>query len=92
MFKAVALLVLGILMLTVLVEPLTQSVRIFSESVKIAPFYIFFILVPLATNARSAIAAIRAARQKRHHTTSLTFSEVCHSLNNLCFLTFKNLH
>lgn len=77
-FKAIALLLLGISMLTVLVEPLTQSVRIFSENVKIAPFYVSFILVPLATNARTAIAAIRASQHKKHHTTSLTFSEVCH--------------
>ena len=76
-FKAIALLLLGISMLLVLVEPLTQSVRIFSENVKIAPFYVSFILVPLATNARAAIAAIIAAKQKRHHTTSLTFSQVC---------------
>ncbi|PWA34337.1 sodium/calcium exchanger membrane region, Calcium binding protein 2 [Artemisia annua] len=84
-FKAIALLVLGILMLTVLVEPLTQSVRIFSESMKIAPFYVSFILVPLATNARTAIAAIIAAKQKRHHTTSLTFSQIYHKvfMNNI---------
>ena len=76
-FKAIALLVLGIAMLMFLVEPLTQSVRIFSENLKIVPFYVSFILVPLATNARAAIAAIIAAKQKRHHTTSLTFSQVC---------------
>ncbi|PWA92809.1 sodium/calcium exchanger membrane region, Calcium binding protein 2 [Artemisia annua] len=84
-FKAIALLVLGILMLTVLVEPLTQSVRIFSESMKIAPFYVSFILVPLATNARTAIAAIIAAKQKRHYITSLTFSQIYHKvfMNNI---------
>lgn len=63
-------------MLTVLAEPLVESVRKFSESIKIEAFYVSFILVPLATNARTAIAAIRAASQKRHVTTSLTFSEV----------------
>ncbi|KAI3828218.1 hypothetical protein L1987_02315 [Smallanthus sonchifolius] len=77
MFKAIIiLLIVGILMLTFLAEPLVESVRQFSESVNIEPFYVLFILVPLATNARTAIAAIRAASQKRHHTTSLTFSEV----------------
>ena len=76
-------------MLTFLAEPLVESVRKFSESVKIEPFYVSFILVPLATNARTAIAAIQAAKQKRHHTTSLTFSEVWHFLNQ-CFI-FDNL-
>ncbi|KAJ0479395.1 putative EF-hand domain, sodium/calcium exchanger membrane region, EF-hand domain pair [Helianthus annuus] len=85
MFKAIILLIVGIFMLIVLAEPLVESVRRFSESVNIEPFYVSFILVPLATNARTAIAAIRAANQKRHKTTSLTFSEIYHKvfLNNI---------
>nr|GEW58088.1 sodium/calcium exchanger NCL2-like [Tanacetum cinerariifolium] len=84
-FKAIILLLVGIFMLTVLAEPLVESVREFSESVRIEPFYVSFILVPLATNARTAIAAIRAASQKRHQTTSLTFSEIYHKvfMNNI---------
>ncbi|KAI3828221.1 hypothetical protein L1987_02318 [Smallanthus sonchifolius] len=74
-FKAIILLIVGILMLTFLAEPLVESVRQFSESVNIEPFYVSLILLPLATNARTAIAAIRAASQKRHPTTSFTFSE-----------------
>lgn len=72
-------------MLTILAEPLVESVRKFSESLNIEPFYVSFILVPLATNARTAIAAIRAASQKRHLTTSLTFSEIYHKvfMNNI---------
>lgn len=76
-YKAMALLIVGIIMLTVLAEPLVESVRRFSESVKIEPFYVSFILVPLATNVRTAIAPIRAAMQKKHQITSLTLSEVC---------------
>ncbi|XP_024960739.1 sodium/calcium exchanger NCL-like [Cynara cardunculus var. scolymus] len=84
-FKAIILLVVGIFMLTVLAEPLVESVREFSESVKIEPFFVSFILVPLATNARSAMAAIKAAKQKRHSTTSLTLSEIYHKvfMNNV---------
>ncbi|KAI3828225.1 hypothetical protein L1987_02322 [Smallanthus sonchifolius] len=84
-FKAIILLMVGIFMLTVLAEPLVESVREFSESVEIKPFYVSFILVPFATNARTAIAAIRAASQKRHQTTSLTFSEIYHRvfMNNI---------
>ncbi|KAK1418085.1 hypothetical protein QVD17_27224 [Tagetes erecta] len=83
--KAIILLIVGIFMLTVLAEPLVESVRKFSESIKIESFYISFILVPFATNARTAIAAIRAASQKRHQTTSLTFSEIYHKvfMNNI---------
>ncbi|KAL7584369.1 hypothetical protein Lser_V15G45385 [Lactuca serriola] len=84
-FKAITLLLVGIIMLTILAEPLVESVRKFSESLNIEPFYVSFILVPLATNARTAIAAIRAASQKRHLTTSLTFSEIYHKvfMNNI---------
>nr|XP_043628725.1 sodium/calcium exchanger NCL2-like [Erigeron canadensis] len=87
-FKAIALLIVGIFMLTALAEPLVESVRQFSESVRIEPFYVSFILVPLATNARTAIAAINAASQKRHLTTSLTFSELYHKvfMNNILSL------
>ncbi|KAI3702809.1 hypothetical protein L6452_28561 [Arctium lappa] len=82
---AITLLIVGIFMLTFLAEPLVESVRKFSESARIKTFYVSFILVPLATNARTAIAAIRAASQKRHQTTSLTFSEIYHKvfMNNI---------
>nr|KAJ0189448.1 hypothetical protein LSAT_V11C800444230 [Lactuca sativa] len=84
-YKAMALLIVGIIMLTVLAEPLVESVRRFSESVKIEPFYVSFILVPLATNVRTAIAPIRAAMQKKHQITSLTLSEIYHKvfMNNI---------
>lgn len=91
MFKAIALLIVGIFILTFLAEPLVESVRKFSESVNIEPFYVSFILVPLATNARTAIAAIRAANQKRHQTTSLTFSEVWPYLDYIC-VCLHHLH
>lgn len=75
--KAILLLVLGIVMLALLAEPLTHTVQKFSTSANIPSFYASFVLVPLATTARTAISAIRAAKQKIPKTTSLTFSEVC---------------
>ncbi|KAJ9551728.1 hypothetical protein OSB04_015773 [Centaurea solstitialis] len=83
---ATMLLVLGIAILVLLAEPLIQSVHKFSESAGIPSFYVAFILVPLATNARTAISAIRAVSHKKqmhfkksHNkqaTVSLTFSEI----------------
>ena len=83
---AVTLLVLGIAILVLLAEPLIQSVQKFSVSAGIPSFYVAFVLVPLATNARTAISAIRAVSQKKqmpfkkgHNkqaTDSLIFSEV----------------
>ena len=74
--KAIMYLVIGIITLSVLAEPLIESVQKFSESAGIPSFFISFILVPLATNARAATSAISTASHKTPRTTSLTFSEV----------------
>ncbi|XP_058221559.1 sodium/calcium exchanger NCL1-like [Rhododendron vialii] len=87
--KAIMLLVAGIAILAVLAEPLIESVQSFSESATLPSFFISFILVPLATNARGAISAITAARRKKPRTTSLTFSEIYGGvfMNNVLGLT-----
>lgn len=77
-------------MLAVLAEPLIHSVQKFSSSANIPSFYVAFVLVPLATSARTAISAIRAVREKIPKSTLLTFSEVCrtvtHCLNIISYL------
>ncbi|XP_017246342.1 sodium/calcium exchanger NCL1 [Daucus carota subsp. sativus] len=74
--KAIFLLVVGIVMLAVLAEPLIHSVQKFATSADIPSFYVAFVLVPLATSARTAISAIRAVRDKIPKNTRLTFSEI----------------
>ncbi|KAA8526787.1 hypothetical protein F0562_008984 [Nyssa sinensis] len=74
--KAIMLLVLGIVILAVLAEPLIYSVQNFSKRANMPSFFISFILVPLATNARAAISAITTTSQKKIRTTSLAFSEI----------------
>uniref|UniRef100_A0A5B6YKW4 Sodium/calcium exchanger membrane region domain-containing protein n=1 Tax=Davidia involucrata TaxID=16924 RepID=A0A5B6YKW4_DAVIN len=74
--KAIMLLVVGIVILAVLAEPLIQSVQNFSKKARLPSFFVSFILVPLATNARIATSAISAASRKKPRTTSLTFSEI----------------
>jgi len=76
-FKAIMSMVLGAAILSVLAEPLTQSVQNFSEDAGIPSFFVSFVLAPLATNARAATSAITTACRKKSITTSLTFSEVC---------------
>ncbi|KAK7335102.1 hypothetical protein VNO80_26873 [Phaseolus coccineus] len=75
-FKAILYVVLGIAMLSILAEPLTESVHNFSNSVGLHPFFMSFILVPLATNAREATSAIKEASHKKPRTTSLAISEI----------------
>ncbi|XP_073297492.1 sodium/calcium exchanger NCL2-like [Primulina huaijiensis] len=74
--KAIFLLALGIVMLGVLAEPLIHSVRDISKATNLPSFYVSFVLVPIATNARLAVSAIREARRKKLHTISLTLSEI----------------
>lgn len=75
--KAISLVVLGIVLLGVVAEPLIHSVQNLSTAASIPSFFIAFIFVPLASNARIAISAISEARRKKQNITSLTFSEVC---------------
>lgn len=77
MLKVTIPLISGVIMLAALGKPLVDNVKQFAESVKIKPIYGSFIFLPLATNATTAIAAVKAANQKRHHITSFIFSEVC---------------
>ncbi|CAJ1957529.1 unnamed protein product [Sphenostylis stenocarpa] len=74
--KAILYVVLGIAMLSILAEPLTESVHNFSKGVGLHPFFMSFILVPLATNAREAASAIKEVRDKKPRTTSLAISEI----------------
>ncbi|XP_073059912.1 sodium/calcium exchanger NCL2-like [Primulina eburnea] len=74
--KAIFLLALGIVMLGVLAEPLIHSVRDISKATNLPSFYVAFVLVPIATNARLAVSAISEARRKKLHTISLTLSEI----------------
>ncbi|KAL0443578.1 UNVERIFIED_CONTAM: Sodium/calcium exchanger NCL1 [Sesamum latifolium] len=83
--KAIALVVLGIVMLGLLAEPLIHSVQNLSEAANIPSFFIAFIFVPLATNARIATSAISEVRRKKLNINSLTFSEIYGTvlMNNL---------
>ncbi|KAK4439142.1 Sodium/calcium exchanger NCL2 [Sesamum alatum] len=83
--KAIALVVLGIVMLGLLAEPLIHSVRSLSKAANIPSFFIAFIFVPLATNARIATSAISEVRRKKLNINSLTFSEIYGTvlMNNL---------
>ncbi|KAL8103650.1 hypothetical protein AgCh_028010 [Apium graveolens] len=74
--KALLQVILGFMMLTYLASPLSRSTRQFSNAVGIPSFFISFVIIPVAMQARKAIAAIFPAAQKNKRTASLTFSEV----------------
>ncbi|KAL3820380.1 hypothetical protein ACJIZ3_006285 [Penstemon smallii] len=74
--KCVLQIVLGIAILTFLSGPLMNSIQQFSDAIGVPSFFISFVIVPVAMNARSAILAIFPASQKSSRTSSLTFSEI----------------
>ncbi|XP_027191848.2 sodium/calcium exchanger NCL1-like [Cicer arietinum] len=74
--EAIAYVVLGITMLSLLAEPLIASVQKFSEYAGISSFFVSFILVPLATNFREATSAIKEASHKKSSNTSHTMYEI----------------
>ena len=74
--EAIAYVVLGIAMLSLLAEPLIASVQNFSEEAGLSSFFISFIIVPLATNFREATTAIKEASHKKSSNTSQTMYEV----------------
>ncbi|KAL3638516.1 hypothetical protein CASFOL_017887 [Castilleja foliolosa] len=63
--KALTLIVVGFVMLGLLAEPLIQSVRKFSTDSNVPSFYVAFVFVPLATNARIAVSAISESVKKK---------------------------
>ncbi|KAK2423703.1 Calcium-binding EF-hand family protein [Trifolium repens] len=74
--KAIAYVVLGITMLSLLAEPLIATVQKFSEAAGISSFFVSFILVPLATNFREATSAIKKASYKKSSNTSHIIYEI----------------
>ncbi|KAL2524238.1 sodium/calcium exchanger family protein/calcium-binding EF hand family protein [Abeliophyllum distichum] len=87
--KSVFQVILGIAVLTFLSGPLMTSVQQISDAIGIPSFFISFVIVPAAMNARTAILAIFPASQKSSRTASLTFSEIYGGvvMNNLMGLT-----
>ncbi|PIN25583.1 Ca2+ sensor (EF-Hand superfamily) [Handroanthus impetiginosus] len=80
---------LGIFILTFLGGPLTVSILQLSYAMGLQSFSISFVIVPVAMNARSLMAAIFPASQKSQRTASLTFSEIYSGviMNNISGLT-----
>lgn len=87
--KSVFQVILGIAMLTFCSKPLVKSIQKLSEAIGMPSFLIPFVIVPLALNARMAIAAIFPASQKCKKTASLTFSEIYGGviMNNIMGMT-----
>ncbi|XP_057764345.1 sodium/calcium exchanger NCL1-like [Salvia miltiorrhiza] len=88
-FRSVFQVLLGISILTFLGKPLTTNILQLSNAMGFPSFIISFLVVPLAMNARTAVAAILPASKKSQETASWTFSEIYGGviMNNMVGLT-----
>lgn len=77
--KSVLQVILGIAILTLCADPIMDNIIRLARAIGVPSFFLSFVIVPLAVNARTAIAAITllsSANQQSCTTSSLTFSEV----------------
>ncbi|KAI3975411.1 hypothetical protein MKX01_004498 [Papaver californicum] len=92
--KAGLLLLLGAAIAAAFADPLVDTVNNFSTATSIPPFFISFIVLPLATNSSEAVSALIFASRKKKRTASLTYSEIygAVTMNNiLCLSVFLAL-
>ncbi|XP_022892397.1 sodium/calcium exchanger NCL2-like isoform X2 [Olea europaea var. sylvestris] len=89
--KSVFQVILGIAVLTFFSGPLMTSIQQIADAIGVPSFFISFVIVPAAMNARTAISAIYPASQKCSRTASLTFSEVLENTETLIYVFLKLL-
>ncbi|XP_070027787.1 sodium/calcium exchanger NCL1-like [Nicotiana sylvestris] len=77
--KSVLQVILGTAILTLCADPLMDNIIRLANAIGMPSFFLSFIIVPLAINARTAITAISllsSTSQQSSTTSSLTFSEI----------------
>ncbi|XP_059309436.1 sodium/calcium exchanger NCL1-like isoform X3 [Lycium ferocissimum] len=77
--KSVLQVILGIAILTLCADPIMDNIIRLARAIGVPSFFLSFVIVPLAINARTAITAITllsSANQQTSTTSSLTFSEI----------------
>ncbi|KAM3338323.1 sodium/calcium exchanger NCL isoform X1 [Capsicum galapagoense] len=77
--KSVFQVVLGVAILTLCADPIMDNIIRLAQAIGVPSFFLSFVIVPLAVNARTAITAITllsSANKQSSTTSSLTFSEI----------------
>lgn len=77
--KSVFQVILGVAILTLCADPIMDNIIRLAQAIGVPSFFLSFVIVPLAVNARTAITAITllsSANKQSSTTSSLTFSEV----------------
>ncbi|KAK9266267.1 hypothetical protein L1049_025344 [Liquidambar formosana] len=89
MVKAALRLVWGTIIAVLFANPLVDAIDNLSSATTIPPFFISFVVLPLATNLSEAVSIIITAGKKTTTTASFSFSEIYGTVivNNLLCLT-----
>jgi Ca2+/Na+ antiporter len=99
-FKALGILLLGTVICTVVSDPMVDVISNLGTKMNVSPFYISFVVTPLASNASEVIAGLVFARKKTVESISLTLSTLngAATMNGtlalcifMCLIYFRNL-
>ena len=85
-FKAVLMLLVGLIIAASFAHPFVDSINNFSTATTIPSFFVAFVVLPFVRSSE-AFTAVSYASSKRMRTTSLTLSQVCLSLLNPIYIT-----
>jgi len=92
--KAFGYLGLGTLLVTVFSDPMVEVIGNIAQTLDISPFYVSFIVTPIASNASEAFSALIFAMKKSNKSISLTYAALygAATMNNtLCLSIFMAL-
>lgn len=72
--KACVLLLLGTLCVTIFSDPMVDVITQVGDRLSVSPFYIAFVVTPLASNASEVYAGLLFARKKTNESISMTLA------------------
>ncbi|CAI5468524.1 unnamed protein product [Closterium sp. Yama58-4] len=92
--EAIMLIAGGAMLVGCFADPVIDSITAFSRASSIPPFFVAFVVTPLASNASELVSSLYFAMKKRRRTASLTYSQVYGAItmnNTMCLGTFLAL-
>jgi Ca2+/H+ antiporter len=97
---AVCYLCAGAAVAFIFADPFVEAIGAFSKASGIPPFFISFIVTPLACSSSEAVSSLIFAKKKRKRTISMTYSQVrctnfpschCDSSRGIVLMFFASL-
>ena len=86
--KGVSLLLLGTLMVTIFSDPMVEVINNFGNTIGVPPFYVSFVVTPLASNASEVISALVFAKKKSQKGLELPIIHFIHLFLELNYIYF----